>query len=113
VAGTWTVSAVSSTPIDTNCIVQSMKLVSPPSGALASSPIGYDPVSRLPISGTFCLCTTVGGKLTQWYNYDCWSNSMPTGIMVPITPQPPPAVKLADLVCTSCPPGFQMQIVTV
>jgi hypothetical protein len=42
----------------------------------------------------------------QWYNYDCWSNSMPTGIVVPITPQPPPAVPLADLVCTSCPPGL-------
>jgi hypothetical protein len=112
VAGTWTVSAASATAIDTNCVVQSMKLVSPPGGPLL--PMAYDPVTRLPSGGgTFCLCTTVGGQLRQWYNYDAWGNSMPTGVVVPIVPQPPPAVPLADLICTSCPPGFQMQIVTV
>jgi hypothetical protein len=111
-AGTFTVSTASTTPIDTNCIVQSMKIVSPCGGPLL--PMAYDPISSLPTGdGTFCLCTTRGGKLTQWYNYDAWSNSMPTGVVVPITPQPPPAVPLADLVCTSCPPGFSMQITTV
>jgi hypothetical protein len=111
-AGTFTVSYASTTPIDTHCVVASMKLVSPPSGALL--PMAYDPVSGLPSGGgTFCLATTVSGKLRQWYNYDAWSNSMPTGIVVPITPQPPPATPLADLVCTACPPGFSMQITTV
>jgi hypothetical protein len=56
-----------------------MKLVSPPSGALANSPIGYDPVSGLPTSGTFCLCTTVSGKLTQWWNYDFGRTRCPRG----------------------------------
>jgi hypothetical protein len=111
-AGTFTVSAASSTAIDTNCVVQSMKVMSPPSGSLP--PWGYDPVSELPPGGrTFCLCTTIGGKLTQWYNFDAWTNSIPLETLVPITPQPPPAVPLADLICTACPPGFQMEIVTV
>jgi hypothetical protein len=61
-----------------------------------------------------CLCTTVGGKLYQWYNYPVWTNpGFPKNIVVPITPQPPPAVPLADLICTACPPGCSMEIVTV
>jgi hypothetical protein len=111
-AGTFQVSAPSTTPIDTGCVVQSMKLVSPFSGAL--NPVAYDPVTGLPITGTFCLCTTGrDGVLRQWYNYDAQSNSMPTGVVVPIVPQPPPATPLVDLVCTSCPAGFVMEIVTV
>jgi hypothetical protein len=68
-AGTFTVSAASATPIDIQCVVQSMKLVSPLSGPLL--PMSYDPVSGLPAGGgTFCLCTTVAGQLRQWWNYD-------------------------------------------
>jgi hypothetical protein len=112
-AGTFDLDAskIGST-IDTQCVLQIMKLVSPPSGPLQM--FSYDPQTTLPNNGgNFCLCTTVLGKLTQFYLYDAWSNSMPRGIVVPITPQPPPATPLADLVLTACPPGFQMQIVTV
>jgi hypothetical protein len=35
------------------------------------------------------------------------------GVVVPISPQPPPATPLADLVLTSMPPGCQMEIVQV
>jgi hypothetical protein len=111
-AGTFTVSAPSATPIDVDCVVQSMKLVSMPSGG----PIqwGYDPVDGMPTAGTFCLCTNVGGRRVQWYNYDVQGNpGFPKGIVVPITPQPPAAAPLANLICTSCPPGCQMEIVTV
>jgi hypothetical protein len=98
--------------IDTACVLASMKLTSPPSGPLQA--FSYDPATTLPNNGgNFCLCTTVGGRLTQFYLYDAWSNTMPKGIVVPITPQPPPAKQLADLVLTACPPGFSMQIVTV
>jgi hypothetical protein len=111
-AGTFTVSAPSATPIDTNCVVQSMKLVALPSGPLTMP--AYDPVDGIPVAGTFCLCTTVGSQRTQWYNYPVWSNpGFPKGVAVPITPQPPAAVPLPNLVCTSCPPGCSMEIVTV
>jgi hypothetical protein len=61
-----------------------------------------------------CLCTTVAGKLRQFYNYDVQSNpGFMKGIVVPITPQPPPAVPLADLVLMSMPPRRQFQIMTV
>jgi hypothetical protein len=94
------------------CVLQSMKLVSAPSGPLP--PWAPDPVSGLPAGGrTMCLATTVGGKLVQFYNFDCWANSQIPGVVVPITPQPPPATPLADLYCTSCPDGFVMEIVTV
>jgi hypothetical protein len=75
----------------------------------------YDPASGLPAGGgTFCLCTTVAGKLMQWYNLDVWNlSSWIKGVVVPIVSQPPPATPLADLVCTSCPPGCQIEIVTV
>jgi hypothetical protein len=111
-AGAFTVTAANPTPIDFNCVVQSMRIDSPPSGPLL--PMAYDPATGLPSGGgTFCLATTVGGVLRQWYNYDAWGNSMPVGVTVPITPQPPIAQPLADLVCVSCPPGFIMHIVTV
>jgi hypothetical protein len=113
-AGTFTISAPSTTPIDINCVVQSMKLVSMPSGPL--TPVGYDPFTGIPTAGTFCLCVgnANDSTLKQWYNYDVWSNpGFMKGIIVPITPQPPPAVPLHSLVCTSCPPGCQFQIVTV
>ena len=78
------------------------------------TPIGYDVVSGLPTSGTMCLCTTVAGKLRQFYNYDVQSNpGFMKRIVVPITPQPPPAVPLADLVLMSMPPRCQFQIMTV
>jgi hypothetical protein len=35
------------------------------------------------------------------------------GVVVPIVPQPPPAIPLANLVLTAMPPGCQMEIVTV
>jgi hypothetical protein len=112
-AGTWTVdSTMVGQTIDTQCVVQSMKLVAAPSGPLG--PMAYDPVTTLPSGGTFCLATTVAGRLTQFYNLDVWNLwSWVKGVAVPITPQPPPAAKLADLVLTSCPTGCQIQIVTV
>jgi hypothetical protein len=65
-------------------------------------------------AGNFCLCTTIGNKLTQWYNLDVWNlSSWVKGTDVPITPQPPVATPLADLVCTSCPPACQVEITTV
>jgi hypothetical protein len=110
-AGTWTVSAPNATPIDTNCVVQSMKLVSMPSGPL--TPMAYDAGDGIPVAGTFCLCTTVQGRRTQFYNLDVWNqSSWVKGVVVPIVPQPPAATALADLVCTSCPPGCQIEIVT-
>jgi hypothetical protein len=112
VPGTFTVTQASPTAIDTNCVVQSMKLITPPGGPLP--PWGYDVASGMPTGGrTFCLATTVGGQLVQFYNLDAWANSMPVGVSVPITPQPPAAAPLADLICTSCPSGFEMQITTV
>jgi hypothetical protein len=61
-----------------------------------------------------CLATTVAGKLTQFYNLDVWNAStMIPGVVVPITPQPPAAVPLKDLVLTAMPPGCSMEIVTV
>jgi hypothetical protein len=112
-AGTFTLDAsMVGQTIDTQCVVASMKLVASPSGPLTMP--AYDPVSGLPSAGTMCLCTTIGGRLTQWYNLDVWGNGgMPKGVVVPITPQPPPAVPLNDLVLTSMPPGCQFQIVTV
>jgi hypothetical protein len=59
-----------------------------------------------------CLATTIGGKLTQFYNLDVWSSSMVPGVVVPITPQPPAATPLADLVLTAMPDGCQIEIVT-
>jgi hypothetical protein len=59
------------------------------------------------------LCTTVNGKLTQFYNLDVWNAAtLLPGVVVSITPQPPPAMPLNGLVLTAMPPGCQMQIVT-
>ena len=61
-----------------------------------------------------CLCTTVAGKLRQWYNYDVWSNAaIGKKVATPITPQPPSATALADLVLVNMPPGCQLEIITV
>jgi hypothetical protein len=94
VPGTFSVSTASATPIDTNCVVQSMKIVSAPSGPLL--PMTYDPATGLPAGGgTFCLCSTVGGQLRQWYNYDPWRNwSWIPNVAVPIVSQPPAAAPL-------------------
>jgi hypothetical protein len=113
-AGTFTLDSTQiGQTIDTGCVLASMKLVSPPSGPLL--PFAYDPVSGLPSGGrTMCLATTVGGKLRQFYNLDVWDvSTMLRGAVVPITPQPPPAAPLADLVLTAMPPGCQIEIVTV
>jgi hypothetical protein len=111
-SGTFQVSAASATANDTTCVLQSMKLVSPPSGSLP--PWEYDPVTGMPTGGrTFCLATTVNGKLRQFFNLDIWDcATMIRNVVVPITPQPPSATPLADLICTSCPPGCVMELVT-
>jgi hypothetical protein len=95
------------------CVLQSMKLVSAPSGPLP--PYSYDPVSGIPTGNrTMCLCTHVGGKLTQFYNLPIWDvSTMIPGVVVPIVPQPPPATPLTDLVLTAMPPGCQVEITTV
>jgi hypothetical protein len=111
-SGTFTISVPSATPIDVSCVVKSMKLLSLPSGPLTFP--SYDPVDGIPVDGTFTLCTVVNGVRTQWYNFPVWSNpGFPRGVAVPITPEPPPATPLPNLVCTACPPGCSMEIVTV
>jgi hypothetical protein len=112
-AGTFTVSAANvTTPIDSNCVLQSLKLVSAPSGAL--QPMSYDPVQGYPNGGnTFCLCTgnANDNTLRQFYNMDVWNTGW-KGTTIPITPQPPSAVPLYSIFCTACPPGCSVELVT-
>jgi hypothetical protein len=98
--------------IDTDCVLSTMRLVATPSGPLVMP--AYDPVTTLPSAGTMCLATTVAGRLTQFYNLQVWDlASWIKNTDVVITPQPPTAIKLADLVLTSMPAGCQIQITTV
>jgi hypothetical protein len=110
-AGSFTVDRTSiGTIIDTNCQIRSMTFVSPVS---VVEPVAYDPVTKLPSSGTFCLADQ-GNYFNFNFNLDvlnlsAWYRNQ----VVPITPALPPSPKIiANLTCLSCPQGVEFTVVT-
>jgi hypothetical protein len=97
--------------IDSACQVRSITFVSPVS---VIEPVGYDPVTTLPSSGTFCIADADGYDNFNW-NFDVQGNGgMPRNTAITITPANPPSVKvISRLICLSCPQGASFSITTV